>query len=110
VTGKEHEHAPVGGEREVGHDLRQRRVVAGLVIPRCGQIGGDPEQTLGRIVERRGKDFPHGYRAGLPVEPEPGFQELEFAAGRQRGAGEDHGGEPLHRVRVAARQVERHRR
>src|SRR2546425_5741072 len=33
---------------------RHRAVVAGLVVARLGQVGGDPEQALRRKIEGRG--------------------------------------------------------
>ena len=95
MAGEQHEHAAVRRAGEIGHHLGQRGAVADLVLPRLGQIGGDAEQALGRKVERRREDLPHRDRRVLAREPEPRLEELELAAGGERGAREQHGVEPV---------------
>ena len=74
-----------------------------LVLARLRQIVGDPEDALRGIVERRGEHLAHRDRRVLAREPEPGLEEAEVAAGRQRRAGEHHRVQPVEQQLPAAR-------
>ena len=111
MAGEQHEHPAVRGVGQVGDHLDHRRAVRVLVLARLGEIVGDAEEALRRVVERRGEDLAHRDRRVLAAESEPGLQKGELAAGRQRGAGEDDGVEPVEeQLAEHRRQVERHRR
>src|SRR5439155_24321353 len=84
--------------------------VARFVVPRLGEIGGNPEQTLRGVIERRCMDLTHLRPRRRQAEPEPLLEVAEVSARREGSAREDHRLDPVEQVLLEnRRQVERYR-
>src|SRR5439155_1487597 len=84
---EQHEHAAVRCVGQLHEYARDGGAVARFVVPRLGEIGGNPEQTLRGVIERRCMDLTHLRPRRRQVEPEPFLEIAEVSARRENASG-----------------------
>ena len=108
VRREQHEDSAVTRPRQIVHDLCHCGIMTRLVLTWIGNVVGQSEQAVLFVRERRREDLLYRDGRSFTGQADPRREEREFAAGRERGAGECDRRQPIEQqLAQHRRQVER---